>query len=807
MLKNYLKIAFRNLRRQVGFAFINIFGLTIGLACFILICLFVQHERSYDSFHDKSERIYRIVEEDPTGFYLGSNLYTDTPAPLLNALLDEFPEVEHVTQLQKVRALLNTEQKGLYRDGIYASDQFFDVFTFPFAHGNPRTALSEPNTIVLTESMAQTLFGDTDPLGHSVSVLPSVPWWLTPPSSGTSMSVVGVVEDVPTNSHFSFDYLISLSSSGEYIEDLDQWDNSNYFTYASLHPGQSIEAFESKLAVLARTNLRQNEYYQNNPDEITTHLTQALTDIHLRSQINGEFGPNGDIKYVYFFSLIAFLILFIASINYINLTAARATSRIKEVGVRKSMGARRSQLIGQFMGEATVPTVLGMVGALMLAILLLPSFNAMMGRTIAIDLSNNGVLLGGLILFGLGVGILSGSYPAISLSARHPVKMMNGVMRRNMSMHASRNVLVVTQFAIGIALIIGTLVMREQLDFMQSAHTGIDRNHVISIEVKDPELRSRFSTLEQSLSSHPGVVAVTASHHNPIYIDAQSSTRAWEGSLEGQSISAYHTSVHHNYVDLFNVELTEGGEINRTHYPDERVGMLINETLKRQLGWDTALGKWIELNGRKGRVVGVMKDFNFQSFHQPVEPLALYLDSSDYSRVLVKAQPQDLQGTLSFLEMKMVELSPAFPFEYVLLDGAYDRLYERENMIGSIFSFFTVLALAIACLGLFGLAAFIASKRRKEMGVRKVLGASTSEILIMLSRECTRLVGFAFLLSAPLAYFIMRGWLQGFAYRTTIGWKIFALAGGLALVLALLTVSYQTIKVAIKNPVESLRYE
>ena len=807
MLKNYLKISFRNLRRQMGFAFINIFGLTIGLACFILICLFVQHELSYDSFHDKSERIYRIVEEDPTGFYLGSNLYTDTPAPLINALIDEFPEVEHVTQLQKVRALLNTEEKGIYRDGIYASEQFFDVFTFPLIHGNPQTVLSEPNTIVLSESMAQTLFGYTDPVGQSVSILPAVPWWQTPPSSGQSMRVAGVVEDVPTNSHFSFDYLISLSSMGEYIEDLDQWDNSNYFTYASLHPGHSIDAFESKLAVLASTHMSQNEYYQNNPDEITTHLAQALTDIHLYSQINGEFGPNGDIKYVYFFSIIAFLILFIASINYVNLTAARAASRVKEVGVRKSMGARRGQLIGQFMGEAMVPTVLGMIGALVLAILLLPSFNAMMGRTITIDLSYNGVLLGILILFGLGLGILSGSYPAISLSARHPVKMMKGVMRRNMGMNASRNMLVITQFAIGIALIIGTLVMREQLNFIQSANTGIDRNHVISIEVKDPELRSRFSTLEQSLNSHPGVVAVTASHHNPIYIDAQSSTRAWEGSLGEQSVSAYHTSVHHNFADLFDIELIEGAEINRAQYPDERIGMLINETMRQQLGWDMAIGKWVELNGRKGHVVGVMKDFNFQSFHQQVGPLALFLDSSDYSRVLVKAQPQDLQGTISFLEDRMAELSPAFPFEYVLLDGAYDRLYERENMTGRIFSFFTILALVIACLGLFGLAAFIASKRTKEMGVRKVLGASTGEILIMLSRECTRLVGIAFLLGAPLAYFLIQGWLQGFAYRTTIGWQTFALAGGLALFLALLTVSYQTIKVAIKNPVESLRYE
>ncbi len=807
MLKNYLKIAFRNLRRHLGTTMINISSLTIGLACFILICLFVQHEFSYDTFHEKSDRIYRVVEQDPTGFYLGTNKYTETPAPLLNALLDEFPEVEHATQFLKIQALLRSEEEGFYQDGIYATEQFFDVFTFPLVWGNPQTVLSEPNSIVLTESMAQKLFGAMNPIGQTVSILPSAPWWMTPLPTERTMQVVGVTKDVPANSHISFDYLISMASSEEYAEDLTAWDNSNYFTYASLHAGFSLENFEAKLAGLGNKHLGQNSFYQDNPEAITTHLPQALTSIHLRSQVNGEFGNNGDIQYVYLFTLIAFLILLVASINYVNLTTARSSARIKEVGVRKSMGARRSQLVAQFMGEAIVPTIVAMIGALVLVLLLLPSFNMLTGRHMALDLSQNGGFLVMLILFGIGLGILSGSYPALSFSGLHPVAMIKGRALRNTNKSKLKRSLVIVQFSIGIALIIGTLIIWQQLGYIERAQTGLDRSQIISLEIKDGHLRNNFTRLEQSLLSHPGILEITASHHNPVYIDAQSTTRSWEGVEEGQSVAVYHSSVQQNYADVFDIALVEGGDLVETIHTDENNDMLINETFKHHLGWDTAVGKWIELNGRRGRVVGVVEDFNFQSFHQPVSPLALYLDSGDYSRLFVKVAEDDLQGSLSFIEQQMADLSPAFPFEYEFLDRVYNRMYESENNVGNIFSYFTILALAIACLGLFGLAAFLSSKRTKEVGLRKVLGASTGQILLTLSKEYVQLVGVAFVLSAPLAYVAMHYWLQEFAYRIAIGWDTFMLAGGIALCLALLSVGYQTIKTALTNPVNSLRYE
>ncbi|MEM8484374.1 MAG: ABC transporter permease [Bacteroidota bacterium] len=803
MLKSYLKTALRTLKKERVYGFINIFGFAIGLTCFILISLFVRYEFGYDDFHEKADRIYRVAEVDPTGYYLGSNQYTDTPAPLLRALEEAFPEVDVATQLRKVKALLTHDGKQFYENGIYATPQFFDVFSFPIIQGDRGKALTDPNTVILTASLAQKYFGAANPIGQLLTFTPSAPWWSTPPPVGVDMQVVGVMADIPANTHLSFDYIISMSSSADYARHIDQWDNSNYFTYAALHSGFSLEHFKSKLAVVAKQHLAPDASAENHPEEIVSHFPQALTDIHLRSTINSEFGANGDIRYVFLFLGIALLVLLVAGINYVNLSIARSLVRAREFGVRKAIGASRKQLIGQFMGEALLPAILALILALVLLVVLLPAFNTLTSRSIS--LADNSMLLVLLVAIGLGVGILAGSYPAFRLSMLHPVHMMKGKLSQYLARYRVRNVLVVVQFSITIVLIIGTLVIWQQLSFIQGAETGIDREQVISIEINDPNLRGRITTVKEALQADASVLSVSASHHDPIYIDAQSDTRAWQGAAEGQEVSVYHSNIHYGYLDMFGVDLTEGRDFSAAIVTDQKQGLLINETLRKQLGWNEAVGRSLTLNGTDHHIVGVMRDFNFQSFRQKVAPLALYLDPGDYSRVFVKAGTEDIIRTLGFLQETMTTLSPAYPFTYSFLDSQYDQMYQADAQFGRLIGYFTLLAIVIGCLGLLGLASYMVAKRTKEIGIRKVLGASHTNVLFLVSKDFTLLVVIAFVLSAPVAFYAMHVWLNGFAYRIAISWQTLLIAGALTLVLAWLTVSYHTIKATLANPTKTLR--
>ena len=805
MIKNYVKVAIRSLRKQKGYAFINVLGLAIGLTCFILIGLFVQYELSYDKFHDKSERIYRIAREIPGKPYLGSNLWTPTPAPLVHALIEELPEVEHATQFAKANSLIANDDKRFYEDGIFATEQFFDVFDFQLLQGDPATVLVDPESIVLTRSLAIKFFGDTHPIGQSISVSHSGEHF----RGETLMNVTGIVEDVPANSHFTFDYLVPVTSSRELLYYLDRWDSNNYFTYVSLRPDHSIAEFEAKLPQMAQKHLSQVEYYQANPDYMELYFPQALTDIHLYSKVNIEFGVNGDIKYVYLFSAIALLILLIACINYINLATARSATRFREVGVRKVMGAQRGQLIGQFMSEAILPSVLALLIAIGLVILLLPVFNSITAREMGLGLYRNGGFLAILLLIGLGIGLLAGSYPALMMSSFQPVSMMKGILNRRPGKARLRNVLVVAQFAITIVLIIGTLVIQRQLHYIRNANTGVDRDQVVAMQIKDQTLHEHFPALKQTLLSYPNILGVTAAQSDPTGIDSSTPATEWEGVEEGQSILVHRSAIRYDFLDLFDLELVEGRDFSEAMATDEEEGILINETLKRQLGWDTAVGKRFNFRDRT-RIIGVVKDFNFHSFHLAVAPLALTLESGwwfPYQRIYVKAGVGEMQETISFLEKTMADFSPEYPFEYYFLDDAYNQMYQTETRLGSLLSYFTFLALFIACMGLLGLAAFMAQQRTKEIGVRKVLGATQSNILFLLSKDFTRLVLIAFALAAPVGYVALNRWLQEFAYGISVGWGTFAIAGSAVLLVAWLTVSVQSMRAALADPVKSLKHE
>ena len=799
MFRNYFTIALRSLLKQKGYAFINIFGLAVGLTCFILVSLLIRHELSYDTFHEHADRIYRVVKEDPGYQYLGSNHFAVTPAPLTGALMDEFPEVEFATYIETINFLLTHDDKRFYESGIHATEHFFDVFSFKFVLGNPETALREPNSILLTESLARKYFGNENPVGRTLTVTRS--------RDRVEMHVVGIVEDAPRNSHFSFNYIISAVSDPDFERLSTHWDSNNIYTYALLRPDHDEAAFASGLLALAQKKLIQYEYYQENPDEITQYYPQLLTDIHLHSDINFEVGANGDLRYIYLFSAIGFLILLIACINYINLATARSASRGMEVGVRKAMGAQRVQLIGQFIGEAVIRSVLALVVAIGAVQLLMPIFNELTGRSISSGLAESGWMWIMLLVIGLFVGIASGSYPALLISSLHPAHVMKSGGGLKKGKGWLRNALVVVQFTITITLIVCTLVIQQQLHFIKHANTGVDRDQVVSIRVRDRSVPEKYDALKRSIEQFPNVLAVSASYYEPYRINSQTTTREWEGAMDGQQVSIHHTSVREGYLEMFDIQLVEGNDFSPVNGTGELRPILINETLKRQLGWEEAVGKTFTINRVEGRVIGVMKDFNFQPFHQKMEALALYPNTERFTRLLVKLQGENVPETLSFLEETMAAFSPSYPFEFHFVDDAYNQMYLTEVRLGTLFSYFTMLALCIACLGLLGLATFTVYQRTKEIGIRKVLGASLTNILVMLSKDFTRLVVIAFLISSPIAYIMMREWLQDFAYRTSLDWTTFLVAGLGALFMAWLTVCYQSIRAAIANPVDSLRSE
>lgn len=808
MLWNYIKISLRNLYRQKGFAFINIFGLAIGLTCFILIGLFVRFELSYDTFHNNADDIYRIVREKQAVGGQGNDQTIATPSPLVKALMDEVPEVAYAAQFSKAKAFIDFKTKRFQEEGIYATEHFFQVFSFPLLHGDAATALADPDAIVLTESLAKKYFGEANPIGQTLTI-----YTLSSEDENDNkeMKVTAVVADVPDNSHFTFDYLVPVTSSQEHAMWLGRWESNGYLTYARLHPNSSYAGFTSKLSTLAQTYLSPLEFYQQNPGDVGAFIPQALTDIHLHSHLGNEFSVNGDIKYIYLFSAIALMILLIACINYINLATARSVRRAMEVGVRKVMGAHRSQLIGQFMSEAIMPAILALFIAMALVVTLLPTFNGLTARSISLEFHQNGGFLALLLFIGLGVGVLAGSYPALMMSSFSPVRMMKGMLDKKAGKTTFRNTLVVVQFAITMVLLVGTIVIQRQLHYIESARTGIERDQIIVVDIEDRTLfDDRYTLLKQTLQGNPNVMGVTAAQTLPTNIDAGSRIRAWQGAPEGDEFRAYRSIIQHDFVDIFGLEVVEGRDFSEAIAADARNGLLINETMKRRLGWETAVGKWVNFHGEEVRVVGVLKDYNFHSFHQEIAPLGLFIDTGwwfAYQRVFVKVRPENMQETIAFVGQTLADISPGYPFDYHFLDDAYNQMYQTEARLGSLLSYFTFLALFIACMGLLGLATFIAQQRTKEIGVRKVLGASLSDILVLLSKDFTRLVIIAFVLAAPIGYLAQSRWLETFAYRVSTGWGTFAIAGCVVLLLAWLTVSYQSIRVGLADPVKSLRHE
>jgi len=793
MFKNYLKIALRNLKRHKGYSFINIAGLAIGMACCILILLWVQDELSYDRFHENGKDIYRIMSYGTRYMIEGID---GTPAPLAPAVKEEVPGIVNYARFSDIPKLVfKYGDKVFYETrGLIADPSIFEIFTFPFAQGDPKTALSEPLDIVITETMAKKYFGNENPVGKTMEI------------EGRLAAVTGVIQDIPHNSHIQFDFL----SSYEFIQELTNygmsWGSFNFVTYLQLEANRDIQEIGKNItAVAAKNNCPQVK------DGVEFRL-QPLSAIHLDNRAAFRNYSNvGDRKYVYVFSIIAFFILFIACVNFMNLSTARSTTRAKEVGMRKTVGASRRQLIMQFFGESLFLNSMACVFSLILVSVLLPAFNQVTGKQLKLDLIDVQLVLG-LIIIVLLTAVTAGSYPAIYLSSFRPVKVLKGVFKSEGKGQTFRRILVVTQFTLSIALLIGTSVAYNQLRFLRYSKLGFNKENIVYVPIKE-NIGKRYDAFKAELLNDSNIQFVAAQYYLFAEEGAFRSTGYnWEGRKEGQEVDIILNLVDYDFIPMLDLELVEGKNFAKEYSTDATQAYILNEEAIKAMGIQDPVGKQFSYGKRKGTIIGVLKNAHFRSLHVEIEPHVFFFlndvsEATQYGVVLIKINGNKTEEALAKIQGVWENINPISPFEFHFLDQKYDSLYRKEKKIGTILNAFTLFAIVISCLGLFGLASFLTERRTSEIGIRKVLGASESGIVFLLSKQFTKWVLIANLFAWPAAYFVMNEWLKSFAYRINIGVWTFVLSGLLAVGIALGTVSYQALKAARANPIDSLRYE
>lgn len=801
MFKNYLKIAARNLFKYKAHALINVAGLALGMACCIFILLYVQDELRYDRFHPDANRLFRVAVTIETRGVPTS--FAPVMGPLAQALANDYPEITDVVQVLPGGTMLvgSSPEKRDYEERAYMVDaSFFKIFNFPLAYGDPATVFAQPNSVVLTAEKAVKYFGSTNVIGRNLEI------------NGKPYLVTGVLKNIPSHSHFQPELLASLASMRD-ERFLQNWHANMLHTYIKVAEGVSVTALEPKLSKIADRYV--GEAIRSN-NQTYTFFLQPLTSIHLYSHLRYELEANGNIAYVYIFALIAAMILLVACINFMNLATARSVRRAKEVGLRKVVGAQRSQLVKQFLSEALLHSALATALAIALVEFLLPFFNQLAAKSLSFDPFTDTTLAAGLMLLTGLVGMLAGSYPAFVLSSFVPIEVLKGRLRargnalsRMGSGQFLRKALVVVQFTISIALIAGALVVSEQLQFLRAQNLGFDQEQMLVLAVRGrSDLPEKYEFIKNEFLLHPGILRAATSHSVPGR--GVSNNLIGERGQEDNRVQMNLLFVDHDFLDAYGLNIIAGRNFSKDIATD--IGgkvALMNEAAVKAFGWSApgaAVNKALD-GFTSPTVIGVVKDFHFKSLHEEVGPLMLLLRPQTFQYLSLKIKPGNTAEIMTFVRQKWGTLLPGRPFEYFFLDEDYDKQYKAEERLGEIFIAFSILAIVIACLGLFGLVSFMAEQRTKEIGIRKVLGATVSNVTLLLSRDFVRLVLAANLLAWPVAYFAMNLWLQDFSYRVTLSWRVFALAGGLTLLLALLTVSFQAVKTALANPVNALRYE
>ena len=791
MFRNYLKVTLRNIKQHKGYSFINIAGLAVGLACCILIMLWVQDELSYDQFHVHKNDLYRVIYED----YSTDNAvyYWPTCAPLAPAIKDEFPEIIKSTrfkQLGRVRLIKYKNKKFLESRVCLTDPDFFEMFSFPFLKGNARTAFLNPNSIILTESMAEKYFGNENPIGKTLTI-----------DNEFDFTVTGVLKNIPHNSHFHFDFLAPFVRIEDFLkwgDILKNWNRYGYATYVLLQKNTLVEKINNKIA----------NYLQKHTEDLKFRLSlQPVKNIHLySSHILFSLEGQGDIRYVYVFSIIALFVLLIACINFMNLATARSENRAREVGVRKVVGAPQTQLIKQFFLESIFMAALALCLAIFLVGLFLPAFRSFSGKPLSLDIFGNIRILSAIICITLVTGLLSGVYPALYLSSLKPVKILRGTLKTRTEGSLFRKILVISQFSLSILLIISTTVVSRQVDYMRNKKLGLDKEHLVYLQLRRSGIQ-KYESLKSELLKEPGVLKVTVASNVPTSgVRFSSEAVDWEGKDPNETVLFNFSSIGNDYIKTFDIEIIQGRSFSKDYSLDTDA-VVINETAAKAMGMENPVGKRLLYHDSNFTIIGVVKDFHFKSLRSKIEPLILINDPDLFRYMFIKPNPGCIPATLAKVKDTWKKFFPDTPFEYHFLDESYDRLYKSEQRMGTLFNYFTALAIFISCLGLFGLASFLAEKRTKEIGIRKVLGASVSGIVFLLNKQFIKWVLIANFFAWPIAYYVMNRWLQNFAYRIGIGVWSFLLAALLAIVIALLTVSFQAIRAALTNPVEALRYE
>lgn len=788
MLRNYIKIAFRSLVKNPAYSFINIGGLAIGLASSILILLWVVDEYSYDRFHTNYSSIYKLYQRQQWAQGIGTG--NAMPHPMKETILTKSSQIKNVVVTNWGEGnMLQVEDKKLNKFGLSASPEFFTVFSFPMVKGNPATALSEPTSIVITESTAKTFFGDEDPINKTIKI-----------DNDREQKVTGVIMDVPRNSFFEFDYVLPFSfyeATQPWIQyTYNNWDNNTFQMYVQLQEGATEAEVNSQIVNIIK---------DNNKRAPTAELfLHPMSKWRLYSNFENGKIAGGKIEYVQLFTAIAIFVLIIACINFMNLATARSESRAREVGIRKSIGSRRKELIAQFLGESILITLLAFVLALAVVELVLPFYNQLVSKNISIEYSNPIVWLVASSIV-LALGIFSGSYPAFYLSSFHPAKVLKGKVNVGKGASTPRKVLVTLQFGFSIFLIISTLVVYQQIEHVKNRDMGYDRENLIHVWTNG-EIEGNFQTIREALVQTGAVKSVCKSN-SPITSIFSDNEIKWPGKVGEERVAFTTIATEYDYVETIGVKLLEGRDFSRD-FKSDTTAVLINKAAVEFMGMKDPIGQKLTYNNAELEIIGVMEDVVMRSPYEPVDPLTMIFSPGWSSSITIRlAKTPDLTGAIAKVEEVFKKLNPNYPFEYQFVDDVFERKFSDINLISRLALLFATLAILITCLGLLGLAAFTAEQRTKEIGIRKVMGATVSSLVLLISKDFSRLVFFAFVISAPIGWWFLNNFLARYSYRVQISWWVLVASGLLALILAIVIVSTQAMRAATSNPTKSLRSE
>ena len=789
MIKHYFKIAWRNLTLNKAFSGINIFGLAFGMACALLIMLWVTDEKNVDGFHKNGKQIYQVYER----YYFDGKVEANYPTQVLLAeeLKKVVPEVKYASGLEwNASNTFEVGEKIDKMDGCFAGEDFFQMFSYPLIHGTPQSALSTIDGIAISRKMAEHFFGTSDKaIGKTIRF-----------ENWIDLKVTAIFENLPANSTQQFDFLRSwLAFKKENSDWISNWGNTDPQTFIQLHETADPKAVEAKIKDFVYN-------YTEKAKGFKVELAlQPFTEKYLHSTFKNGQIVGGRIEYVRIFSIIAIFILLIACINFMNLATARSAKRAKEVGIRKVIGAARFSLIRQFLGEAMLLTFISLFVSILMVILLLPAFNDLTGKQMALPINESFFWLRLVLLFIL-VSFIAGSYPSLFLSSLIPIKVLKGKLKFSWSAAFFRKSLVVFQFALSIIMIAGMIVIYRQLDYVQTKNLGYDRENLLYIPMEG-DLGKKYNAFKEEVSKITAIKSVSKIRQSPTKISSHTGDIKWEGKDPNVIASFVNTVVGYDFAKTMNLSFVEGRDFSK-EYGTDTAGFIINETALNKIGYEDPIGKSLWWGKREGKIIGVVKDFHFASMHQAIEPIIIALDDKrQWGTMLVRIEKGKTREGLAGLEKIYKALNPKFPFTYKFSDLEFERLYKSEQVISRLVNYFAFLAIFISCLGLFGLATFTAEQRIKEIGVRKVLGATIPNIFSLMSTNFLRPVVIAMFIAFPVAWYMMNNWLQDFAYKIDIEWWMFAIAGLLTIVIALLTISYQSIRSAVSNPIKSLRTE